>query len=58
LTETIAQMHNPPALFICASGINFYGPNTFDQLVDERNPSGLPIFIFITLILKKETLDS
>jgi len=45
LTETISKLQNPPALFISASGINFYGNDTGDQLQDEGNPAGSTGFL-------------
>ena len=39
LASALAAAEHPPAVFLCASGINFYG-NTGDRAVDEDSPRG------------------
>ncbi len=39
LASALATAKHPPAVFLCASGINFYG-NTGDTVVDEDSPRG------------------
>ncbi len=39
LSAALAAAERPPAVFVCASGINFYG-NTGDSIVDENSAKG------------------
>ena len=39
LVEALTRAERPPKVFLCASGINFYG-GTREGVVDERSPAG------------------
>jgi len=40
IVETIRNLSHKPSLFICASGISFYGSDTGSMIADENSPQG------------------
>ena len=40
LATTFSKFSHKPSLFICASGMNYYGHDSRDQIVDESSPKG------------------
>ncbi|MFA5060665.1 MAG: TIGR01777 family oxidoreductase [Candidatus Omnitrophota bacterium] len=40
LSQTLAQLKHPPRLFLTASAVGFYGPDSSNEEVDEESPMG------------------